>query len=1077
MQRSSQFIGILLWVPGVIQAQVAVPDQAAQQPPETPKLLRQIPQTLEEINTRLEAARARQNELLTLVKSLPAEESAPTDNLRIARESLADAWGILIQRLEHVRSLQERIAALRSEEGIRQRTDELAAVDKRSAEIRNLPAPIGASDEAINKVEEEQKQLEGRISDVVEAQTARAAKSAPAAQKQRDDLEAQLAALRIERDERNSRLESARSNASPGQLQVLQLELEQVNVQLAATEIASATLAQEGQEAELAAQWDDRLLAALRKQLDALQRRLAALREAKSRDRVQTLELQRAAATDPTEAAMLDLKLFCERVLARYFRDPKGIQRAAKRFSTADAERLKDRIALAGAYWTRAVDTITATNGDQAQQLQEQLAKAMDELSRRKNQLRELLARALEDSQQLQFVRERAIYRVRAMSDAALAGLISATDSDRARVEAELTADRVSVDEAMRKVVEHADKVATRLGDAVTRIGEHLAALQQINRRLQWKRLSSRGTGLTGTDWRAAWAELCAVVSSLTVGEPESAPPAQNSEVDQLLFGGQSDAATECRRLLDAARQNLVHAPWRAWWESGAGLVVLCGIGGGLYSLARKKGVLLARQISEVYQRPPEEPHPFLSGLSARMDLLGWNLLGDLALPLMLALSLWLAGQQLLVEAALRSQLAALLLCCVVSLTLLRALHHLFEAESSPHRPIPCGDRVARHYRHWFGTIIVFSLLALPIPLLLRTGSLAPALQDAFLEVYKMIVLLMLLLFVLSKDRVLGTDPLRRTVGVTALYVIYPVLVLGMIALVVLEIVGYGALVTFIGAGTLLTGGVILVAVTATEYAADAIDRYTGAGLADVSPTSTAAAAGSDGELNLQPTMPAAQGQSHYSVSLIKWLLRLLVLVASILCILFIWNVPLSPAALDWRVIGLSSLVLLIALLLDHVLFTALAALQVGGRLPLTTSRFIRRWIRGILTLLCALAVAAVAGYRFESLWSFLAAILAMVAIGFVAVWSILSNILATFIILIWRPFNVGEWIEVAPDGIDGQVVDINFIYTILRTDDGRRISIPNNLFAQKYIRRRTTPGTPERTLAEQLVAQNPLDV
>ena len=78
--------------------------------------------------------------------------------------------------------------------------------------------------------------------------------------------------------------------------------------------------------------------------------------------------------------------------------------------------------------------------------------------------------------------------------------------------------------------------------------------------------------------------------------------------------------------------------------------------------------------------------------------------------------------------------------------------------------------------------------------------------------------------------------------------------------------------------------------------------------------------------------------------------------------------------------------------------------------------------------------------------------------------------------ILIWRPFNVGEWIVLLPEEIEGQVVDINFIYTILRANDGTRTAVPNNLFAQKFIRRQTVRSTPQRTLAEQLEASKPLE-
>jgi small-conductance mechanosensitive channel len=86
-----------------------------------------------------------------------------------------------------------------------------------------------------------------------------------------------------------------------------------------------------------------------------------------------------------------------------------------------------------------------------------------------------------------------------------------------------------------------------------------------------------------------------------------------------------------------------------------------------------------------------------------------------------------------------------------------------------------------------------------------------------------------------------------------------------------------------------------------------------------------------------------------------------------------------------------------------------------------------------------------------------------------------LSNILATLIILVWRPFNVGEDIELAPDGITGRVIDINFMFTLLKTPEGGRVTVPNSLFLQKYTKRSRVSSQPTVSLAEQLAAEKPV--
>lgn len=111
-------------------------------------------------------------------------------------------------------------------------------------------------------------------------------------------------------------------------------------------------------------------------------------------------------------------------------------------------------------------------------------------------------------------------------------------------------------------------------------------------------------------------------------------------------------------------------------------------------------------------------------------------------------------------------------------------------------------------------------------------------------------------------------------------------------------------------------------------------------------------------------------------------------------------------------------------------------------------------------------------GMNVSGLWGVLSTILAMVAIGFVAVWSVLSNTLCTLIILIFRPFAVGDELEFPGEPVKGRVVDLNFIYTSLETDDGAVMQVPNNLFFQKVLRRRHSAAPV--SLASQIRAKTP---
>jgi len=111
-------------------------------------------------------------------------------------------------------------------------------------------------------------------------------------------------------------------------------------------------------------------------------------------------------------------------------------------------------------------------------------------------------------------------------------------------------------------------------------------------------------------------------------------------------------------------------------------------------------------------------------------------------------------------------------------------------------------------------------------------------------------------------------------------------------------------------------------------------------------------------------------------------------------------------------------------------------------------------------------------GVDLRGLWSMLAAVLSLVAIGFVAMWSILSHMLASVLLVTFRPFQIGDKIElVGEDSIVGKVIDMSLVYTTLRTSDGGVLRIPNNLFFQKVLKRfpsKSSDASPVVALQEQ---------
>lgn len=163
--------------------------------------------------------------------------------------------------------------------------------------------------------------------------------------------------------------------------------------------------------------------------------------------------------------------------------------------------------------------------------------------------------------------------------------------------------------------------------------------------------------------------------------------------------------------------------------------------------------------------------------------------------------------------------------------------------------------------------------------------------------------------------------------------------------------------------------------------------------------------------------------------------------------------------------------VLILAVIVYKLLVRSLSLLRQRNALPSHTFELLRRILRWIFVPLAMLLVLQQFGVL-ENVWAALTTVLAMVAIGFVAVWSVLSNTFCSLVLMISRPFSVGDTIDIPSDHLKGKVIDFNLMFTTLRDDQGDLIQIPNNTFFQKPIRRRV--GTATISLDEQVERQEP---
>jgi small-conductance mechanosensitive channel len=143
----------------------------------------------------------------------------------------------------------------------------------------------------------------------------------------------------------------------------------------------------------------------------------------------------------------------------------------------------------------------------------------------------------------------------------------------------------------------------------------------------------------------------------------------------------------------------------------------------------------------------------------------------------------------------------------------------------------------------------------------------------------------------------------------------------------------------------------------------------------------------------------------------------------------------------------------IIIFILSRVLNRWLAGLQ--GHLNLTdeTNFIISRVITGVLWAVTIFIILDVWGIGLGGVWAVGVSAITIVGVGFIATWAIISNFTASFFLVLWRPFHVGQIVEMLPENLKGRVIDRNLMFTTLYEESGSALQIPNNLFFQKIFR------------------------
>ncbi|WP_346841855.1 mechanosensitive ion channel family protein [Metapseudomonas otitidis] len=145
--------------------------------------------------------------------------------------------------------------------------------------------------------------------------------------------------------------------------------------------------------------------------------------------------------------------------------------------------------------------------------------------------------------------------------------------------------------------------------------------------------------------------------------------------------------------------------------------------------------------------------------------------------------------------------------------------------------------------------------------------------------------------------------------------------------------------------------------------------------------------------------------------------------------------------------VTLALVTLLVGWWLINLLTNRISALLSMRRVDLTLHRFISNLANVALKVLLLVSVASMIGIETTS---FIAAIgAAGLAIG-LALQGSLANFAGGVLILFFRPFKVGDFIEA--QGISGTVDSIQIFHTVLRTGDNRTVIVPNGALSNGII-------------------------
>ncbi|MBQ8277188.1 MAG: mechanosensitive ion channel [Bacteroidaceae bacterium] len=155
---------------------------------------------------------------------------------------------------------------------------------------------------------------------------------------------------------------------------------------------------------------------------------------------------------------------------------------------------------------------------------------------------------------------------------------------------------------------------------------------------------------------------------------------------------------------------------------------------------------------------------------------------------------------------------------------------------------------------------------------------------------------------------------------------------------------------------------------------------------------------------------------------------------------------------IDWGVdVGKHILIALVVFIVGRILIGVInrlvARMLDRRRIDVSVQSFLRSLVKILLTLLLVVSVIGALGINTTSFAALLAS--AGVAIG-MALSGNLQNFAGGLVVLLFKPYRVGDWIEA--QGVQGKVEEIQIFHTLLTMADNKVVYVPNGSMSTAVI-------------------------